>query len=81
MAVMEGGEKRRGAGRPFGSTGAYKKQEDVLSVQVAVRLTQGEKAVLEERAALAYISFTKPLNPSMSFSSGQSQTWRLLQTK
>lgn len=59
MAVTEGGEKRRGAGRPFGSTGAYKKQEDVLSVQVAVRLTQGEKAVLEERAAAGGLAVSK----------------------
>lgn len=59
MAVMEGGEKRRGAGRPFGSTGAYKKPEEVLSVQVAVRLTQGEKAILEERAAAEGLTVSK----------------------
>lgn len=59
MAVKEGGEKRRGAGRPFGSTGAYKKPEEVLSVQVAVRLTQGEKAVLEKRAAAEGLTVSK----------------------
>lgn len=59
MAVMADEKKRRGAGRPFGSTGAYKKPEDVLSVQVAVRLTQGEKAVLEKRAAAEGLTVSK----------------------
>jgi hypothetical protein len=59
MAVMAAEEKRRGPGRPFGSTGAYKKPEEVLSVQVAVRLTQDEKAVLEERAAAEGLTVSK----------------------
>lgn len=59
MDVMDGGGKRRGAGRPFGSTGAYKKPEKVLSVQVAVRLTQGEKSALEERAVAEGLTVSK----------------------
>lgn len=56
---MKGEEKRREAGRPFGSTGAYKKPEEVLSVQVAVRLTQDEKTVLEERAVAEGLTVSK----------------------
>lgn len=46
---MPSGGKRAGAGRPKGTTGAYK--EVTRSKQVAVRLTSEEKKALEERAA------------------------------
>ncbi len=54
---MPKGGKREGAGRPFGSRSVS--DENALSVQVAVRLTEAEKAKLEERAKIAGLSVSK----------------------
>ena len=45
---MPRGGKRNGAGRPIGSKSAPK--ENLLEKQVAVRLTQNEKNLLEKSA-------------------------------
>ena len=45
--------------RSLQEAGAYKKPEKVLSVQVAVRLTQGEKSALEERAVAEGLTVSK----------------------
>lgn len=54
---MPRGGKREGAGRPTGSTSVHK--EDSLSVQVAVRLTEGEKKRLEELASQSGLTVSK----------------------
>lgn len=54
---MPKGGKREGAGRPFGTTGAYK--EIKKDLQVAVRLTAEEKRQLEERAAAENLTVSK----------------------
>lgn len=38
------------AGRPKGTTGAYKADSEKKGVQVAVRMTAEERVILEERA-------------------------------
>ncbi len=54
---MASGGKRNGAGRPKGTTGAYK--EVTRDQQVAVRLTADEKRTLEERAAAASLTVSR----------------------
>ena len=54
---MASGGKRTGAGRPKGTTGAYK--EVTRNLQVAVRLTQDEKARLEQLAAESGLTVSK----------------------
>lgn len=56
---MPRGGKRKGAGRPKGSARVPK--EAALSVQVAVRLAEGEKAELERRAKEAGTTVSKYL--------------------
>ncbi len=54
---MPKGGKREGAGRPKGTTGAYK--EIKMDVQVAVRMTAAEKEALEARAEAAGLTVSK----------------------
>ena len=54
---MASGGKRAGAGRPKGTTGAYK--EVTRNLQVAVRLTEEEKARLEQLAAESGLTVSK----------------------
>ena len=54
---MASGGKRSGAGRPKGTTGAYK--EVTRDQQVAVRLTADEKQTLEARAAAASLTVSR----------------------
>ena len=54
---MPRGGKREGAGRPKGAISVPK--EKALSLQVAVRLTESEKAELEARAKAAGVTVSK----------------------
>ena len=54
---MPRGGKREGAGRPAGSSSVPK--EKALSVQIAVRITPGEREVLERRAAAHGITLSR----------------------
>lgn len=61
--TMPRGGKREGAGRPFGSKSVPK--ENLLSVQVAVRLTADEKKLLEERAAAESLTVSKYIHKKL----------------
>lgn len=54
---MASGGKRSGAGRPKGTTGAYKKV--TRDRQIAVRLTADEKRTLEARAAASGMTVSR----------------------
>lgn len=48
---------RKGAGRPFGSTGSYK--EVIRNKQIALRVSDTEKQQLEERAKAENLTVSK----------------------
>ncbi len=61
---MASGGKRVGAGRPKGTTGAYK--EVTRNLQVAVRLTEDEKKRLEQLASESGLTVSKYIHKLLS---------------